>query len=81
MGQARKSFDEQIAQLERVWDDFRSLKVGDLKPEDAVFHDLQDRFGTQRDQRWFGEEAFRWLLRLLGIESRAPSGYAEARVD
>ena len=31
MSHLRKSFDEQIAQLERVWDDFRSLKVGDLK--------------------------------------------------
>ena len=35
MSQTRKSFDEQIAQLERVWDDFRTLKVGDLKPEDC----------------------------------------------
>ncbi|OYX50419.1 MAG: DNA-directed RNA polymerase subunit beta', partial [Micrococcales bacterium 32-70-13] len=45
MGQIRKSFDEQIAQLERVWEDFRTLKVGDLKPEDSVFQELQDRFG------------------------------------
>jgi DNA-directed RNA polymerase subunit beta' len=45
MAQIRKSYDEQIGQLERVWDDFRNLKVGDLKPEDAVFHELQDRFG------------------------------------
>jgi DNA-directed RNA polymerase subunit beta' len=45
MGQIRKSFDEQIAQLERVWEDFRTLKVGDLKPEDSVFQELQDRSG------------------------------------
>ena len=41
----RRGFDEQIAQLERVWEDFRTLKVGDLKPEDSVFHELQDRYG------------------------------------
>ena len=29
----RKSFDDEIAHLERVWDDFRSLKVGDLRAE------------------------------------------------
>jgi DNA-directed RNA polymerase subunit beta' len=45
MAQIRKSVDDQIGQLERVWDDFRNLKVGDLKPEDAVFQELQDRFG------------------------------------
>ena len=31
--------------LRRVWEDFRTLKVGDLKPEDSVFQELQDRFG------------------------------------
>jgi len=41
----RKSFDDNIAHLERVWDDFRSLSVGDLRAEDAVFQDLQDRYG------------------------------------
>jgi DNA-directed RNA polymerase subunit beta' len=61
MGQARKSFDEQIAQLERVWDDFRSLKVGDLKPEDAVFHDLQDRFGVYFEA-FMGAEAIQKRL-------------------
>ena len=45
MAQTRKGYDEQIAQLEQVWEQFRSLKVGDLKAEDSVFHELQDRFG------------------------------------
>ncbi|HEX4059300.1 MAG TPA: DNA-directed RNA polymerase subunit beta' [Galbitalea sp.] len=61
MGQVRKSFDEQIAQLERVWEDFRSLKVGDLKPEDAVFHDLQDRFGVYFEA-FMGAEAIQKRL-------------------
>ncbi|MGV8970107.1 MAG: DNA-directed RNA polymerase subunit beta' [Microbacteriaceae bacterium] len=70
MGQARKSFDEQIAQLERVWDDFRSLKVGDLKPEDAVFHDLQDRFG-QYFEAYMGAEAIQKRLQAFDLEAES----------
>jgi len=39
---------------------------------------LADCFGTQRDKRWFSEDAFRALLRIRGIEAGSPSGYAEA---
>jgi LmbE family N-acetylglucosaminyl deacetylase len=39
---------------------------------------LSATFGSQRDKRWFTEDAFRALLRLRGIEAGAPSGYAEA---
>jgi LmbE family N-acetylglucosaminyl deacetylase len=39
---------------------------------------LMDTFGTQRDKRWFSEDAFRALLRLRGVEAGAPSGLAEA---
>lgn len=39
---------------------------------------LLDHFGTQRDKHWFTEETFFSLLRMRGIESKAPSGYAEA---
>ena len=70
MGQARKSFDEQIAQLERVWDDFRSLKVGDLKPEDAVFHDLQDRFGLYFEA-FMGAEAIQKRLQDFDLEAES----------
>ena len=38
---------EKIAKLERVWEDFRTLEVGALRPEDEVFHELQDRFGLR----------------------------------
>jgi DNA-directed RNA polymerase subunit beta' len=70
MGQARKSFDEQIAQLERVWDDFRSLKVGDLKPEDAVFHDLQDRFGTYFEA-YMGAESIQKRLQAFDLAAES----------
>lgn len=35
-------------------------------------------FGTQRSKDWFTEETFLGLMRLRGIECRAPGGYAEA---
>jgi DNA-directed RNA polymerase subunit beta' len=70
MGQARKSFDEQIAQLERVWDDFRTLKVGELKPEDAVFHDLQDRFGTYFEA-YMGAESIQKRLQAFDLAAES----------
>jgi LmbE family N-acetylglucosaminyl deacetylase len=39
---------------------------------------LEACFGSQRDRRWFSEEAFRGLMRLRGVEAVSPSGYAEA---
>jgi len=39
---------------------------------------LLDAFPSQRDKHWFSEETFRGLMRIRGVEARAPSGYAEA---
>lgn len=39
---------------------------------------LQTAFGTQRDKHWFSDETFRGLMRLRGMECRAPAGFAEA---
>jgi LmbE family N-acetylglucosaminyl deacetylase len=36
-----------------------------------------DAFQTQRNRHWFTEDTFMSLLRLRGIESAAPDGYAE----
>ncbi len=70
MGQVRKSFDEQIAQLERVWEDFRNLKVGDLKPEDSVFHELQDRFGIYFEA-YMGAEAIQKRLQAFDLSTES----------
>jgi len=72
MGQARKSFDEQIAHLERVWDDFRGLKVGELKAEDAVFHELQDRFGIYFSG-YMGAEAIQKRLQAFDLAAESDS--------
>lgn len=39
---------------------------------------LMSAFPSQRDRPWFTPETFRALMRLRGVESRAPSGFAEA---
>lgn len=70
MTQVRKSGDEQIAHLERVWEDFRTLKVGDLKPEDSVFHELQDRFGMYFDA-YMGAEAIKKRLLAFDLAAEA----------
>ena len=37
-----------------------------------------DSFQSQKEKQWFTEETFSSILRLRGIESNAPSKYAEA---
>jgi LmbE family N-acetylglucosaminyl deacetylase len=45
---------------------------------DAKVDALMRGFATQRDRDWFTPETFRAMMRMRGIECRAPSGYAEA---
>ncbi len=76
MSQARKAFDEQINQLERVWDDFRNLKVGDLKPEDSVFHELQDRFGIYFEA-YMGAESIQKRLQAFDLQAESDNLHDE----
>jgi LmbE family N-acetylglucosaminyl deacetylase len=39
---------------------------------------LMEGFATQRDKDWFTPDAFQAVLRLRGVESKAPDRYAEA---
>ncbi len=70
MTSIRKSYDEDIARLERVWEEFRNLKVGDLKPEDAVFNELVDRFGSYFDA-FMGAEAIKRRLEAFDLAAEA----------
>lgn len=45
---------------------------------DAKLAHLEKHFASQRSKSWFSPETFSALMRLRGIECRAPSGYAEA---
>jgi len=38
---------------------------------------LQKYFGTQKNKHWFDDELFTGLMRIRGMESCSPSGYAE----
>jgi LmbE family N-acetylglucosaminyl deacetylase len=44
---------------------------------DRKVRNLLNHFQSQRDKPWFTEDTFRATMRLRGIESRAPSGFAE----
>ncbi|MGV1034423.1 MAG: DNA-directed RNA polymerase subunit beta' [Microbacteriaceae bacterium] len=70
MAGTRKSADEQIAHLENVWDAFRSLKVGELKPEDTIFQELQDRYGSYFEAH-MGAEAIKRRLESFDLAAAA----------
>ena len=72
----RKNFDDDIAHLERVWEDFRSLKVGDLRAEDAVFQDVQDRYGMFFEAH-MGAEAIRRRLEAFDLVTEAATLHDE----
>jgi len=74
--QIRKSFDDEIAQLEKVWEDFRNLKVGDLKPEDAVFQELQYRYGVYFEA-YMGAEAIKRRLETFDLQAEAEKLHEE----
>ncbi len=44
----------------------------------AKIADLLSSFPSQGDKAWFDEATFRGLMRVRGVESESPSGYAEA---
>ncbi|WP_298011611.1 DNA-directed RNA polymerase subunit beta' [uncultured Microbacterium sp.] len=70
MASTRKGFDEQISRLERVWEDFRTLKVGDLKAEDEVFQELQDRYSLYFEAH-MGAEAIKKRLESFDLAAEA----------
>ncbi len=44
---------------------------------DQKINTIMNSFKSQAENQWFTQETFRTVLRLRGIESNAPSGYAE----
>jgi len=72
MATIRKRADEQVAKLERMWDEFRGLEVGQLKAEDDVFQELQDRFG-QYFEALMGAESIQRRLAEFDLAAEAES--------
>ena len=44
----------------------------------AKVEHLASHFATQQTKQWYTEDGFRALMRIRGIESNSPSGFAEA---
>lgn len=53
------------------------LPLPEALAECKVAH-LLEHFGSQRAKDWFDADTFRALMRLRGVECRAPAGFAEA---
>lgn len=53
------------------------VQLDEVAAREKVRH-LLDCFGSQREKHWFTEDAFLSILRLRGVECRAPGRYAEA---
>ena len=66
----RKGAEDQIKTLEQVFDEFRNLKVGDLKAEDAVYHELEDRFGDYFEGH-MGAEGIKRRLEAFDLQAEA----------
>ena len=72
MASIRKNADDQVTRLEKVWEDFRTLEVGQLKGEDEIFHELQDRFG-QYFEAHMGAESIKRRLEAFDLAAEAES--------
>jgi LmbE family N-acetylglucosaminyl deacetylase len=54
---------------------YSNIEVSDVDNKvDRICH----FFKSQEQRTWFSEETFRSIMRIRGIESNSPSGYAEA---
>ncbi|MDO4241411.1 MAG: DNA-directed RNA polymerase subunit beta' [Microbacteriaceae bacterium] len=68
MEQIRKRANDEVARLQQVWDDFRNLKEGDLKPEDEIFQEMTDRYGDYFEA-YMGAEAIKRRLQTIDLEA------------
>lgn len=65
MAQIRTQAQEEIDRLQQAWEDFRTLKVGDLKPEDANFAELTDRSEIISRRTWVRKRSVVALRALI----------------
>ena len=70
LARIRKESDALIQQLERVFEAFKELKVGELRADDADYAELVDRYGDYFEA-YMGAEAIQRRLRDFDLESEA----------
>ncbi len=62
VGKLRKKWDNEIENLDRVWERFRDLKVGDLEGDEGLYRAMKTRYGTYFDGS-MGAQAIQKRLR------------------
>ncbi|RRJ86733.1 DNA-directed RNA polymerase subunit beta' [Gulosibacter macacae] len=70
MARVRKDFDADITQVERVFDAFKNLTVGELRADDADYAELVDRYGDYFEAH-MGAEAIQRRLRDFDLETES----------
>lgn len=70
LDQIALSCDEDVQRMKRAWEGFLELKVGDLKPEDAVFTEMLDRYGLYFEAH-MGAEAVKRRLETFDLAAES----------
>ena len=72
MAQLRKRAEQDLDRLERVWDRFKNLKVGDLEGDELLYRELQARYGIYFKGA-MGAEAIKKRLETFDLAAEADS--------
>ncbi|WP_043498213.1 DNA-directed RNA polymerase subunit beta' [Georgenia sp. SUBG003] len=72
MAQLRKRADQDLDRLERVWDRFKNLKVGDLEGDELLYRELNARYGIYFKGA-MGAEAIQKRLETFDLQAEADS--------
>ena len=70
MANVRKRADREIDSIDRVWERFKNLKVNDLEGDEALYRQLQDRFGMYFEGS-MGAEAIKKRLETFDLVAEA----------
>ncbi|MGC5627383.1 DNA-directed RNA polymerase subunit beta' [Georgenia sp. Z1344] len=70
--QIRRKGDGEIERLEKVWDRFKSLKVGDLEGDESLYREMNARFGIYFKGS-MGATAIQKRLETFDLEAEAES--------
>ncbi|WP_166985663.1 DNA-directed RNA polymerase subunit beta' [Canibacter zhoujuaniae] len=66
----RRAANQEIERITTAWDEFRNLKEGDLKGEDEIFNEMQDRFGDYFEA-YMGAEAIKRRLQAIDLKAES----------
>jgi DNA-directed RNA polymerase subunit beta' len=70
MARIRRAAEKELADLEAVWERFKSLKVSDLEGDESLYRRLQDRYGSYFKGA-MGAEAIKARLANFDLDAEA----------